>query len=90
MRHRSSGSDSGHGRSSQAVASRDLQRQAWRWALAHRASDGSLPSGLEIACQHGQHKHWGRLVKRAGAAGEFATEDSLRLTDQRLSSAQSE
>jgi len=33
---------------------------------------------------------WGRLVKRAGAAGEFATERSLRLIDQRLSSAQSE
>jgi hypothetical protein len=68
----------------------DLQQQAWRWALAHRASDGSLPSGLEIARQHGRHERWGRLVKRAGAAGEFATEPSLRLIDQRLSSAQSE
>lgn len=27
----------------------DLQRQAWQWALAHRAVDGSLPSGREIA-----------------------------------------
>jgi Protein of unknown function (DUF2637) len=89
-RHRFSGSDSGHGRSRQAVAGRDLQQQAWRWALAHHASDGSLPSGLEIARQHGRHERWGRLVKCAGAAGEFATEPSLRLIDQRLSSAQSE
>ena len=27
----------------------ELQRQAWHWALAHRAGDGSLPSGREIA-----------------------------------------
>ena len=90
LRHRSSGSDSGHSRSRQAVAGRDLQQQAWRWALTHRTSDGSLPSGLEIARQHGRHERWGRLVKRAGAAGGFATEPSLRLIDQRLSSAQSE
>jgi Protein of unknown function (DUF2637) len=90
LRYRSSGSDSGHGRAGQAVAGRDLQHQAWRWALAHRGSDGSLPSGLEIARQHGRHERWGRLVKRAGAAGEFATEPSLRLIDQRLSPAQGE
>jgi Protein of unknown function (DUF2637) len=76
-RRRSSGSDHGHGRSGQAVTGRDLQQQAWRWALAHRTGDGSLPSGLEIARQHGRHERWGRLVKRAGAAGEFATEPQL-------------
>jgi Protein of unknown function (DUF2637) len=89
LRRRSSGSDSGHGRSRQPVAGRNLQQQAWRWALAHRASDGSLPSGLEIARHHGRNERWGRLVKRAGAAGEFATEPSFRLIDQRQSSAQS-
>ena len=83
-RHRSSGSDPGHGNSGHAAAGRDLQRQAWRWALAQRGSDGSLPSGLEIARQHGRHERWGRLVKRAGAAGEFATEPSLRFIDQLL------
>jgi hypothetical protein len=68
------------------LSGRDLQQQAWRWALAHPASDGSLPSGLEIARQHGRHERWGRLVKRVGAAGEFASESSLRLIDERLSS----
>jgi len=53
------------------IARRNLQRQAWEWALAHRAGDGSLPSGREIARQYGRHERWGRLVKRAGAAGEF-------------------
>jgi Protein of unknown function (DUF2637) len=78
---RSSRSDPGHGDSGQAAVGRGLQQQAWRWALAHQASDGSLPSGLEIARQHGRHERRGRLVKRAGAAGEFATEPSLRLID---------
>jgi hypothetical protein len=50
---------------------RDLQRQAWRWALANRASDGTLPTGGEIARQHGRRERWGRLVKSAGLAGEF-------------------
>jgi hypothetical protein len=64
---------------------RDLQRQAWQWALAHRASDGSLPSGREIAGQYARHERWGRLVKRCGASGEFGTERSepaLRLVPQ--------
>src|SRR5216683_1096750 len=52
-------------------AGRELQRQAWHWALAHRAGDGSLPSGSQIVRQYGRHERWGRLVKRAGAAGEF-------------------
>jgi hypothetical protein len=51
---------------------RELQRQAWRWALANRASDGTLPSGCEIARQYGRRERWGRLVKSAGLAGEFA------------------
>ena len=50
---------------------RGLQRQAWRWALANRAGDGTLPAGSEIARQHGRRERWGRLVKRAGLAGEF-------------------
>ena len=53
-------------------AGRDLQRQAWQWAVANRAGDGSLPSGREIARQYGRHERWGRLVKRAGTAGEPA------------------
>jgi hypothetical protein len=52
---------------------RDLQRHAWQWAQANRASDGSLPSGVQIAHQFGRHERWGRLVKRSGRAGEFAT-----------------
>jgi hypothetical protein len=50
---------------------RDLQRQAWQWAQANRAYDGSLPSGSAIARQFGRHERWGRLVKRSGCAGEF-------------------
>jgi Protein of unknown function (DUF2637) len=53
-------------------APRELQRQAWRWALANRTSDGTLPAGSEIARQHGRRERWGRLVKSAGLAGEFA------------------
>jgi hypothetical protein len=62
----------------QGDAGRDRQRQAWQWALANRAEDGSLPSGREIARQYGRHERWGRLVKRSGASGELTTgsEDS--------------
>jgi hypothetical protein len=52
-------------------AGRELQRQAWHWALAHCGGDGSLPSGSQIARQYGRHERWGRLVKCAGAAGEL-------------------
>jgi hypothetical protein len=39
---------------------RELQRQAWRWALANRASDGTLPAGSEIARQYGRRERlWG-------------------------------
>ena len=50
----------------------DLQCQAWRWAVANRRSDGALPAGSEIARQYGRHERWGRLVKSAGLAGDFA------------------
>jgi Protein of unknown function (DUF2637) len=66
-------------------AGKDLQRQAWHWAAAHRASDGSLPSGREIANQFGRHERWGRLVKSTGTAGRFRSHPSgrpLRLVEQ--------
>ncbi len=68
-------------------AGRDLRRQAWQWALANQAGDGSLPSGREIARQYGRQERWGRLVKRSGAAGELATatepsEPGMRLVRQ--------
>ena len=69
-------------------AGRELQQQAWPWALAHRASDGSLPSGREIADKYGRHERWGRLVKRSGTAGEFrsqSSEPALRLVGQQPS-----
>ena len=59
------------GRGNEPASSRELQRQAWRWALANRAGDGRLPAGREIARQHGRRERWGRLVKNAGLAGEF-------------------
>lgn len=61
------------------AAGRDLQRQAWQWAQGNRAADGSLPSGREIARQHGRHERWGRLVKRSGCAGKFAIGDEFGL-----------
>jgi hypothetical protein len=53
----------------------ELQMEAWQWARANRASDGSLPSGKAIARQYGRHERWGRLVKQAGLAGTFTTND---------------
>jgi hypothetical protein len=55
-------------------ASGDLRWQAWQWALANRADGGLLPSGREGALQYGRRERWGRLVKRSGAAGEFAAD----------------
>jgi hypothetical protein len=52
-------------------AGRELQLRAWQWALASRASDGSLPSGRNIGRQYGRRERWGRLVKRSGLAGEL-------------------
>jgi hypothetical protein len=57
----------GAGSDDTASAGRVLQRQAWQWAQDNRRSDGSLPSGREIATQYGRHERWGRLVKRSGA-----------------------
>jgi hypothetical protein len=63
---------------------RELQRHAWQWALANRASDGSLPSGREIARHYGRHERWGRLVKRSGRSGEFnGGESALQLAERR-------
>jgi hypothetical protein len=72
-----------------SVLGRDLQRQAWQWALANRSGDGSLPSGREIARQYGRHERWGRLVKSSGTAGQFAGETSkpgLQLVEQQIQS----
>jgi hypothetical protein len=55
------------------AAAEDARRRAWEWAVANRAADGSLPSGKVIADRYGRHERWGRLVKSAGAAGEFAS-----------------
>jgi hypothetical protein len=74
-------------------AGRELQRQAWHWALAHQAGDGPLPSGREIADQYGRHERWGRLVKRSGTAGEFSSqpgEPALRLAGPQPSPAAGE
>jgi hypothetical protein len=35
------------------------------------AADGSLPSGRAIAGQYGRHERWGRMVKKAGLAGDL-------------------
>ena len=59
-------------RQRKSAAALDLQRAAWQWAQVNRAKDGSLPSGKEIGRQYGRHERWGRLVKRAGTAGEFS------------------
>jgi hypothetical protein len=79
LRRSASGPRRNNERHGQVGAGRDFRRQAWQWALANRAGDGSLPSGREIASQYGRHERWGRLVKRSGAAGELAIgrEDSL-------------
>ena len=70
LRRRPCGSGSGRGRMlARHVAGQRTfsgRRGAGRWPTAR--SDGSLPSGREIARQHGRHERWGRLVKRAGAA----------------------
>src|SRR5215472_11729429 len=42
-----------------ARAGPDVRRQAWEWATANRAADGSLPSGKVIADRYGRHERWG-------------------------------
>jgi hypothetical protein len=68
------------GKGSRNRAGVDLQRRAWQWALAHRASDGSLPSGSVIAAAHGRHERWGRLVKTAGQAGTLGPTSAPQTT----------
>jgi hypothetical protein len=85
----------GEGPGGQDSASRDLRWQAWEWALANRAGDGSLPSGRDIGLRYGRHERWGRLVKRSRAAGEFAPgcepgKPGLLLVGPQLPSATSE
>jgi len=80
----SSGLSAGVRRSDGAVRlghGRDAQVLSWQWALANRAGDGSLPSGRDIGRQHGRHERWGRLVKRAGLAGELDTDRWPDLAD---------
>jgi Protein of unknown function (DUF2637) len=50
-------------------ASGDLRWQAWQWALANRAGDGSPPSGREIACPTAAIERRGS-GRRGGAAGQ--------------------
>jgi hypothetical protein len=49
-----------------------MQWHAWQWALAHRGENGYLLSGEAIADHYDRHERWGRLVKRAGLAGQFS------------------
>ncbi|WP_433177439.1 DUF2637 domain-containing protein [Actinoallomurus sp. CA-150999] len=51
---------------------RNLQREAWKWALANRAENGRLPGGAVIAKRFNRSPRWGRLVKNAGLAGALA------------------
>ncbi|MFC0861635.1 DUF2637 domain-containing protein [Sphaerimonospora cavernae] len=52
--------------------SRALQREAWRWAQQNCQADGDLPSGVAIAQAFARSPRWGRLVKKAGLAGELS------------------
>ena len=71
------------GKVSRDRAGADLQRRAWQWALAHRASDGSLPSGSAVAAAHGRQERWGRMVKKAGQAGTFGPTGAPQTTPSR-------
>lgn len=37
-----------------------IQMEAWRWALANRGEDGSLPTGREIAACFDHKERWGQ------------------------------
>ncbi len=54
------------------AAGQEVRRQAWEWATVNRTAEGALPSGKVIADRYDRHERWGRLVKSAGQAGEFA------------------
>lgn len=77
----SSPSELGH--ANRAPAGAGLQARAWRWALAHRAADGSLPSGSAIGAAHGRHERRGYLVKKAGQAGTFGSLGAHKEDDRR-------
>jgi len=66
--------DAGDGPARRRQAGRDTQVLAWQWALANPSGNGSLPSGKDIGREYGRHERWGRLVKRAGLAGELDTQ----------------
>ena len=66
----------GHGPRNRAGV--DLQRRAWQGALAHRAGDGSLPSGS--AATHGRQERWDRLVKKVGHAGTLCPTSAPQTT----------
>ncbi|GAA4954815.1 hypothetical protein GCM10023224_45350 [Streptomonospora halophila] len=51
-----------------------IQHQAWTWALRHRRTDGTLPTGKEIAAAFGRRERWGRMVKQFGEAGGLGNE----------------
>ena len=55
----------------EAGGQRMLQRRAWRWAVAHRRADGSLPTGTEVGREFRRGERWGRLVKNSGLAGHL-------------------
>jgi hypothetical protein len=68
---RASAATIGVGTAKPMTAGRDVRLAAWRWAQEHRSEEGSLPSGRDIGSQYGRHERWGRMVKRAGLAGEL-------------------
>ncbi|MGH2384695.1 MAG: DUF2637 domain-containing protein, partial [Candidatus Limnocylindria bacterium] len=51
----------------------DIQRRAWRWAVANRTPEGDLPPGKAIGSRFGRSERWGRLVKQAGRTGRLDT-----------------
>lgn len=44
--------------------------------VTNRSQDGTLPSGGAIVGAHGRKERWGRLVKNAGLAGAFGSENA--------------
>ncbi|MEV4078381.1 DUF2637 domain-containing protein [Nonomuraea fuscirosea] len=50
---------------------RALQRVAWQWARDMAGEDGPFPTGHVIAREFERSPRWGRLVKKAGLAGEL-------------------
>ncbi|WP_066945617.1 DUF2637 domain-containing protein [Microtetraspora fusca] len=64
---------------------RTLQREAWRWAQQNRHADGDLPTGVAIAQAFARSPRWGRLVKKAGLAGELSCCRALLAQDTLVS-----